>query len=119
MQSREIKPIHILLIIVASLAIGILWAITSTVDWSEFTLNIHIFSCNANRKNSKLNSISYNVLFIFFIYVMPLSIMIYSSIQVLSFVSFFFRKENCQLNKLVFYQSQEKGINEQIAFLHI
>ena len=67
-------------------SLALFWSIVPLFGWSHYSLEGALTSCSVEWVEKSNNVTSYNVILFIFGYIMPISIIIYSNIEVLKIV---------------------------------
>jgi hypothetical protein len=79
-----------IIIIIICLFIGFIWSIFPVIGWSYYTLEGSLTSCGIEWRKQSFNLNSFKIAIFLFVYLLPLLIIILSSIKLLIMVNLFF-----------------------------
>ena len=76
--------------IVLAFLIGLFWSTMPLLGWSEYSLEGAMISCSIEWNKQTPSVLSYNISISIFVYFIPLFLLIYTNLKIISFVGFFY-----------------------------
>ena len=70
-----------------SILFAFFFAIMPAFGWSEYSLEGIMISCSVEWDEKKASVVSYNITIFVFVFVLPISLIIYTNVKLISYVS--------------------------------
>jgi hypothetical protein len=77
--------------IILAILIGLFWSSMPLIGWSEYSLEGAMISCSIEWNKQTPSVLSYNISISIFVYFIPLFILVYTNLKILSFVYIFYK----------------------------
>lgn len=75
--------------VVACILLGLVWPLLPLFGWSHYSFEGYDTSCSVEWSERSMNVISYNITILFFVFVIPLLILVYTNVKLIYAVSIF------------------------------
>lgn len=116
---RQIRVKTITFVIVACVLFSLFWAVLPLLGWSRYSLEGVETSCSVEWREKSLNVISYNLSMFLVVFLIPLSIILYTNIRLLQMIRNMrkFNQEHCFSSLLKKKLRVERNLTLNIMFL--